>query len=137
MTERIWRLLFGSLCLIFLTFELYNAIYIMVGIAVFEGLTNLRIPILLSKFNFLKNKSPLMIQDNLSIAPENRKTIPFEAQRMFRLSVAIFVALPLLLFPQTLWFIPWFVGIMLTMSGVTGVCPMLLLLQWLGFRSAT
>ncbi|RDH85312.1 MAG: DUF2892 domain-containing protein [endosymbiont of Galathealinum brachiosum] len=56
---------------------------------------------------------------------------------MFRLTVSIFVAIPLLIFPQSLWFFPWFVGIMLTMSGVTGVCPMMLLLQWLGFKSAT
>jgi len=135
MTERIWRLIFGSLCLIFLALEWYSAIYVIVGIAIFEGITNLRLPVLLSKISFLNKNNPLMIQDTLTITPENRKTIPFDAHRIFRLSLSLIVIVPLLLFPQALWFVPWFVGIMLTMSGVTGVCPMMLFLQWLGFKS--
>jgi len=137
MTERIWRLIFGSLCLIFLSLEWYTAIYSLVGIAVFEGITNLRLPILLSKLSFIEKNSHFMMQDTMIIKPENRKIIAFEAQRMFRLSVSIFVAIPLLLYPDALWFLPWFVGIMLTMSGITGICPMMLLLQWSGFKSTT
>ncbi len=135
MTERIWRLIFGFLCLLFLTLEWYNAIYVVVGVAIFEGITNLRLPVLLSKISFLNKNNPLMLQDTLTITPENRKIIPFDAHRIFRLSFSLMVLVPLLLFPQTLWFVPWFIGIMLTMSGVTGVCPMMLFLQWLGFKS--
>ena len=137
MTERSWRFVFGILCLIFLTFEYYNAIYVIVAIAVFEGITNLRLPIILSKLSFMNKNSHFMIQDTMAIKPANRKTIAFEAQRMFRLSVAIAIAIPLLLYPETLWFLPWFTGIMLTMSGITGICPMMLLLQWAGFKSTT
>jgi DUF2892 family protein len=136
MTERVWRLIFGSLCLIFLTFGWIDGIYSLAAYSAFEGITNLRLPVLLSKINSLNKNNPLMIQDTLAISPENRKIIPFAAQRIFRLSISLFLAIPLLLYPQTLWFFPWFLGIMLSMSGLTGVCPMMLLLQWLGFKSA-
>jgi hypothetical protein len=33
-----------------------------------------------------------------------------------------------------LWFLPWFVGFALLGAGLSGICPMVIGLRWLGFR---
>jgi hypothetical protein len=134
MTERIWRFLFGFLCILFLTFEFYDAIYTLLALTLFEGITNLRLTLLLSKTNLLQRTSKIMTTENLFIKPENRKNIPFDAQRMHRIIIPLFVGLPLIFYPQLLWFIPWLIGITLTLSGLSGICSMLFFLQWPGFR---
>jgi hypothetical protein len=39
-----------------------------------------------------------------------------------------------LLFGDQLWLIPWFAGFALTVAGLSGICPMLLFFEKLGFK---
>jgi len=50
------------------------------------------------------------------------------AERIFRLSAGSVLALGLY-FNESLWWLPWFVGIMLTFAGVTNICLIILFLN--------
>jgi hypothetical protein len=128
MTERAYRIILGAvlLGLLFLKWEL--AIHVYIGLLIFEGITNVRIPILVSRLRFGSHYSP----DSL-LSPGCSK-IPFDAERALRLIVASFLILSYVLFNQALWFFPWFVGAMLLNAGITNICPMVMGLRWSGFR---
>lgn len=89
-----------------------------------EGVTNLRIPRLLSR---------LRGQGNPQVQVEGCR-FGFEAERLLRLIVAGLVALPMLAGAQTLWWLPWVVGFALIGAGLSGICPMVLALRRVGFR---
>jgi len=55
------------------------------------------------------------------------------AERIFRLCTALVLGLGLW-FDDLLWWVPWFVGIMLTFAGVTNLCLIILLLNRLGIK---
>jgi hypothetical protein len=128
MTERAYRIILGAVLigLLFIKWEL--AIYAYIGLLIFEGITNLRIPLLVSRLRFGSQHSP----DSL-LSPGCSK-IPFDAERALRLIVAGFLILSYVLFNQELWFFPWFVGAMLLNAGITNICPMVMCLRWTGFR---
>jgi len=48
--------------------------------------------------------------------------------------MATFLFLAYVVFAKYLWFVPWFIGFALFGAGVSGVCPSLSLLKWMGFR---
>lgn len=128
MTERAYRVILGAvlLGLLFLKWEL--AIYAYIGLLIFEGISNLRIPVLVSRLRFGSQYSP---DSQLSHGSGN---IPFDAERALRLIVASFLILSFVLFNHELWFFPWFVGAMLFNAGITNICPMVMGLRWAGFR---
>ncbi len=130
MSNRLYRLTFGALLLVALYLDLYPLMYAMVGIAAFEGITNLRIPVLVSRLRGVD--APDVNEGTLGIA--FRLRTGFEAERGWRLSVAAMLAIGLFVFPEPLWFFPWFIGFALLGAGVSGVCPMLLALKWTGLR---
>ena len=35
---------------------------------------------------------------------------------------------------EVIWLIPWFMGFAIMGAGVSGVCPGLLLMRWVGFK---
>jgi hypothetical protein len=55
------------------------------------------------------------------------------AERIFRICSGSFLATGLY-FNETLWWLPWFMGIMFTFAGVTNICPMIMFLNKLGFE---
>jgi len=130
MSNRLYRLLFGLLLLIALYFDLYPMIYALVGMAVFEGMTNLRIPLLVSRLRSLEAPSPN--EGSLGLGFHTRTA--FEAERGWRLLVAIVLVISVVVFPDALWFVPWFMGFAILGAGVSGVCPMFLALKWSGLR---
>lgn len=130
MSNRLYRLLFGLLLLVALYFDLYPIIYTLMGMAVFEAVTNLRIPLVVSRLR--GTTSPDNTEGSLGIAFHSRTN--FEAERAWRLLVAGMLAIGLFLFPGPLWFFPWFIGFALLGAGVSGVCPMFLALKWTGMR---
>ena len=65
---------------------------------------------------------------------QNNVRINFEAERALRLVVAATLVITYILFPNQAWFLPWFVGVMLTFAGVSRFCPMVLALKWIGLK---
>ena len=129
MTERAYRLVVGISMLIFLFLQWNIAMYIILCILLLEALTNWRIPILVSKLRFPNDAIKVTEGENPSC------TINFEAERMLRWVVFFLVALGYTSYTAHLfWFFPWFVGLMLLLAGVTGICPMVMILRWIGMK---
>lgn len=118
MSERTFRFVLGVALLTFLVIGWDKAVYGYVALLLFEGATNWRIPILASKLRYGDNFLGRLETTN------ECSCYPLEAERMLRLTVAGFVTIGFVLLPKLLWFFPWFVGFMLIMAGITGVCPL-------------
>ena len=132
MSDRTYRLLFGLVLLVALYFQLHQVVYGLIILAVVEGLTNLRVSVVLARLrSSLGGQVPM--QENLTVAP-SRCRFGFEAERALRLLTASVLTVSFVLWPGQLWFMPWFIGFALFGAGVSGVCPSLSLLKWLGFR---
>jgi len=129
MTNRTYRLLFGLSLLLSLYFELQTVLYALIGLALFEAVTNLRTPSVLCR---LRHHECDAQEGSLGIAFRIRTD--FEAERVWRLVVATFLSISLFVFPKSLWFLPWFMGFAITGAGISGVCPVFLALRWVGFR---
>jgi len=130
MSNRLYRLLFGLLLLIALYFDAYPLIYTLVGVAVFEAVTNLRVPVIVSRLRGID--APDVTEGSLGIAFHTRTE--FEAERGWRLLVATMLALSVFVFPEPLWLFPWFMGFAILGAGISGVCPMFLALKWAGLK---
>lgn len=130
MSNRLYRLIFGALLLVALYLDLYPLIYALVGITIFEFITNQRIPLIVSRL--LGVDAPNTNEGSLGIAFHTRTD--FEAERGWRLAVSAMLAIGLFVFPEPLWFFPWFIGFALLGAGVSGVCPMFLALRWAGLK---
>lgn len=55
------------------------------------------------------------------------------AERLFRISAGSVLALGLY-FNETLWWLPWLVGIMLIFAGVTNICLIIIFLNKVGIE---
>ncbi len=128
MTERVFRLFLGVSLLIILFFEWTPLLYVYIVMITVEGLTNWRIPLLISKLRY-----PDSYREPAANAPRTYK-YNFEAERVFRLVIAAFLIVSCFVFPKTLWFFPWAVGFGLSMAGITGICPISITCKKLGFR---
>jgi hypothetical protein len=104
-------------------------LYCFIGVLIFEGITNWRIPLLISRIR--SGRVPRVREEGT----RESASIPFDAERAFRLIIAALLIVSIFVFPDALWFIPWFIGFGVGMAGVTGVCPMAMALKKAGFRS--
>jgi hypothetical protein len=125
MTERNFRLLIGIWLVVALVMAQPMTVYVLMGLLLFEGLTNLRVPLL---FQRLTHQVPVA-----PVAETNQCVISFEAERALRLLIVVFLGLGLFL-PELLWWLPWFIGFALIGAGLSGICPMVLALRWIGLR---
>ena len=130
MSNRQYRLFFGALLLFALYFELAIVVYFLIGLSLIEAITNLRVPKLISLFRHRHNGDPL----EGSIGIDFKVRSNFEAERAWRITVATILSISVFIFPEILWFRPWFMGIAILGAGISGVCPMFLALRWLGLR---
>jgi len=132
MSERIFRMVLGASLLIILYFNSTTAVYAYIGLLLFEGITNWRIPILVSRLRYGQYAAPT----------GDCAKIPFDAERALRLVVATFLILTYvishppyaLIDPTFTFFFPWFIGFMLFMAGITNICPMVMFLRFVGMR---
>ena len=127
MSERVFRLILGIGLLAILTLNIPELIYAYMGVLLFEGVTNWRIPILISKARYGADYMT-------AVKPCGGTEMSFEAERMLRLLVVLFLGLSYILFSDILWFFPWFIGVMLLLAGLTNICPMVMALRWIGFK---
>ncbi len=130
MTERTYRLLVGLSLLGILYLDFWPGMYALLALLVFEAVTNWRIPILMSRLRY--GSAPH------SPSADNEEVIahkfPFEAERALRVVFAALLLVTYVLFNRNLWLFPWFAGFALAVAGLSGICPMLLFLEKLGFK---
>jgi hypothetical protein len=128
MSDRTYRLIFGGLMLVSLYFEISTLMYFLIGILFFEGVTNLRVPLVLNK---LQGAS---VADSHLAPIEHNCRFDFEAERAWRLIVSLMLLITYVLFYDMLWFFPWFMGFAIFGAGASGVCPVLIGVKWAGGR---
>ncbi len=129
MTERAYRLVVGILLLGSLFFRLDIAVWVLLLLMAFEAITNWRIPIIVSR--------ALYPDDAIEVTEgENQNcSINYDAERMLRWIVVLLILLGVMHQTEPLfWFFPWFVGLMLLLAGVTGICPMVMALRIIGLK---
>ena len=130
MSNRTYRLLFGTILVFALYFDVTALLFTLIALATLEAVTNLRIPKLVSRKLHGNDGDPG--EGCLGIQFSQRTD--FEAERAWRLTVAAVLAVSLIADPDRLWFLPWFMGFVILGAGISGVCPMFLLLKRAGLR---
>jgi hypothetical protein len=120
-------LILGGTLLLFLYLQRTDLLYVYICIIAFEGLTNWRIPILISKVRY-----GYASRDTAEAAVGTYR-YNFESERALRLAVAVCLVV-FVLFPKGLWFFPWLLGFVLTMGAMTGICPGAIFFKKLGFK---
>lgn len=128
MTERNFRLVIGGWLVLALLLGMPAAIYALMVMLSFEGITNWRVPVLIAR---LRGMPDTLAAGTVSAGD---CAIPFEAERALRLLIVGFLGLALFALPDLLWWLPWFVGFALIGAGLSGICPMVQALRWLGMR---
>lgn len=124
MRERVYMFSVGVALLAALYFELPWLVYGLVGLMVFEGLTNLRAANL-----FMPAPAAAT-----AVLPDRAPRFNFAAQRAWHLVMALVLTVSYVLFYRELWFFTWFVGFAVTGAGLSGVCPVLIFLRMAGFK---
>lgn len=134
MTERTFRLILGALLWAALIFSAYYnsmvPLFALAGLLAFEGITNWRIPVILSRLRYGAD-----YEKYLELPPCSARMFgKIESERVLRFIVIIFVLVPMYVLPDLIWFMPWFVAGMLVLAGITNICPMVMFLRWSGLR---
>lgn len=131
MSERIYLFFVGCGILFALYFEIEMVIYVLCLFLMFEAVTNIR----------LTTMSQHLLNQKLDAGILTFKATPrfdFDAFLVWRMVVAVMLGVSFLLLNQynaeIIWFIPWFMGFAILGAGISGVCPVILLLRWVGFR---
>jgi len=132
MTERTFRLITGLTLLAALYLDIRPIVYGMIALFFFEGATNWRIPFLVSRFRGKTNTATDPGCCSTDCCSDYK--FNFDAERVLRL-LAAFVLLTTYVIFSKLWLFPWFAGLALTVAGVSGICPILVLIRAIGFKS--
>ena len=130
MSNRLYRLFVGLILLIGLYFDLSGLIYALIIVVLLEGITNLRIPVLISEIRF--NNSGDATEGTLGITFKER--FGFDAERAWRLVLGSVLTVVYVFFYDNVWYLAWFMGFAILGAGLSGVCPLFISLKWAGFR---
>ncbi len=128
MTEPRYRILFGSLLLVFLYTNQLWLIYFLCALLAFEAISNEFIPQRVHRLLHGKHLARMDDQHN----PNYR--FDLEADRVTRMSIAILLLVSLLAFPEILWILPWLIGLNIVLAGIMNACPTTMLYQKIGLR---
>lgn len=131
MSERSFLFVVGSYILIALYTEVDMMIYLLCLWLLFEGISNVRLTTVSQKLMHREMPAGLTVfQSNVRFN--------FDAFRMWRITVALMLGSSFLLLKEqnieVVWFFPWFMGFAILGAGVSGVCPVLLFIRWIGFK---
>lgn len=127
MSERYFRIIVGLWLIAGLFLASVEIVYALAALLLFEGVTNQRVPALVSRLRYGKEWASTVP----SLKPSR---FGFEAERALRFIVVIFVVVPQQPGFEVLWWIPWFVAFALIGAGLSGICPMVLSLRYIGLR---
>ena len=129
MSNRLYRLFVGLILLTGLYFDLPVLIYTLIAVVLFEGITNLRIPVIVSKIRSTPGN-----MDEGTLGLPFRQRFNFDAERAWRLLLGSVLILVYVIFFDKVWYLAWFMGFAILGAGLSGVCPLFISLKWLGFR---
>jgi len=132
MSERTNRFIFGFSLITFLIMEWNYGVYAIIFILIFEGITNLRIPGLVSKLRYTTGLTTTGL--TVDFDENTNCKFSYEAERLLRFAVATTISLGFIFFNESLWFLPWFVGLNLLLAGITGTCALIMLFRRVGFK---
>ena len=127
MTERWYRLVQGIYLIVALYVENDAMMYAFMILLTLEAITNLRLPVVISHFTGSQDSQEEESETDCY-------TFSIDSERLLRVFVVIFLLLSYVLFPEPVWFFPWFVGAMLLLAGITNICPMVMMFQFVGFK---
>ncbi len=131
MSDRAYLFLLGLYILGALYVDMDLMIYILVGVMLFEGITDITLTGITQKIRKVKLDPGLLRY-------ESTARFNFEAIRALRIFFAFAMTAAYMSVHEydveVLWFLPWFFGFALMGAGVSGVCPVVLGLKWLGFK---
>ena len=105
-------------------------IYALIIVVLLEGITNLRIPVLISEMRF--DNSGDSTEGTLGIT--FRERFGFDAERAWRLLLGSVLTIVYVFFYDEVWYLAWFMGFAILGAGLSGVCPLFISLKWAGFR---
>jgi len=125
--------LIGFSLLTILYFEWVPAMMAVISWLLFEGVSNWRVSALITR---LRHGAPFEFKDSVELIPERRTDprFPFDAERAWRLVVSAMLIVSYFFLYEQLWFFPWFMGFAIFGAGISGVCPVLISLKFIGFR---
>ena len=131
MSERLFLFAVGSYILTSLYIGIDMMIYLLCLWLLFEAITNIRITTLSQK---LMHK---IVPAGLTVF-QTQARFDFDAFRAWRIMAPVMLGGAFILMNEyhidVLWFVPWFMGFAIMGAGISGICPMLLLIRWFGFR---
>lgn len=129
MTENTYRLLLGSALFAILYLESAVFAYVLIAMTLFEGITNLRVNLLISHLlHRITGKA-------LPQEPESEKyRINIAAERAQRIFIGVVFYLIYFKAPQELWMLNWLFALGMILSGIVMFCPVVALFRYLGFR---
>ena len=134
MTDRTYRTLVGLVLLMGLVLDNALMVYALVVMMFLEGITNLRVPKAVCKFRncvAARNNEAAIVYIPEMTNPDFRFNA--ESERVWRLVVGSMLFITFYFYDQ-LWFFPWFMGFAIFGAGLSGVCPVLLAIRWIGFK---
>lgn len=126
MTERSFRIILGLWLIVGLYFNSVEIIYALIAVLILEGITSCNVPLLVCKIRF-GAKHPGCEKSSTS-------KISFEAERALRFIIVLFISLPFIPGLAFLWWFPWIVGFGLIGAGLSGICPLVISLRYIGLR---
>ena len=131
MSERLFLFALGAFILISLYIEIDMMIYILCLWLLFEAIMDIRLTTLSQKL--MSRTIPV----GLTVF-QTQVRFDFEALRALRIVISVSLAGAFILINEyhidVLWFVPWFLGFAILGAGVSGICPAMLLIRWLGYR---
>ena len=132
MTDRTYRTLVGVALLIGLFFDSPMIVYALIVMMFIEGITNFRLPKAVCYVRNCVGKD----SDSIEYVAEGNPDFKYntEAERVWRFVVGSLLLVTFHFFYEQLWFFPWFMGFAIFGAGLSGVCPVLLAIRWVGFR---
>ena len=131
MSSRLYLFVIGLSILIALYAEVDFLVYLVALWLLFEGVTEIRMTTFFQKL--LNKKSP----EDLYVTQTSYR-FNFGAFRAWRFVMAFMLGGSFFLLTEYdaefVWFVPWFMGFAIMGAGVSGICPGLLLMRWVGFK---
>lgn len=131
MSERIFFSFVGAYILISLYFDVELVIYFLCLWLMFEAVTDFRLT------TFTQQLMHKTVASGFTVF-QTRVHFDYDAARVWRIIVAVMLGGSFILLHEydfeMVWFFPWFLGFAILGAGVSGVCPVLLLIRWVGFR---
>jgi len=131
MSERMYLFVVGTFILTALYIEKNILIYALCFWLLFEGVTGILLTRLSHKI--------IPIAEPVGLTTfRTHQRFDFEALRATRIVIAFFLGGAFFLLNEygidVLWFFPWFMGFAILGAGVSGVCPIVLVTKWAGFK---